>query len=73
MPSFPPGPLLLALEALAETAEGLPAPTKFVEALLPRAQVAESGAAGCTSGLRQDAVLPVSISLLINPILASLP
>ena len=44
MVTFPAAPLLLALEALAATSKGLPAPARFASALLPRAQV---GCSGC--------------------------
>ena len=46
MTTFPAAPLLLALEALAATSKGLPAPARFASALLPRAQV---GCRGCVA------------------------
>ena len=50
MATFPSAPLLLALEALAATSKGLPAPARFASALLPRAQV-WGGAGGWVGGL----------------------
>ena len=50
MATFPAAPLLLALEALAATSKGLPAPARFASALLPRAQVWGGGSGGGGAG-----------------------